>query len=188
MNSDCPITSCPGVGMMCSPVPPRIPVKRWGINPREGTTGRPTFANFELTTTDLEERALRAAIPDSGGDTPRLSLLAERYFTIHGPGVCPLGTVTLWGLERDAPAWPRVDRILTISPDERRVLIDGGWRATQVGCVMSRAASCPAGTIVINRFVNIMARAERHRFVRTEDIDDAMRAGYTFEAIAFCAW
>lgn len=195
VDDDCPLTSCPGVGMTCPPVPPRIPVKRWGIDRLRDMEGMPTepptYRRYELTTTMAEEDALRLAVRETEGDVPRLALVNERYFTVYGPGVCPRNTVTLWGLDQPPGSFPRVDHILTISTTERDLLTRDGWRAVQVGCAVAPAATCPAGTVAVNRYGRFMAdpMVERHRFTATNaDGMAAFAGGYYFESLGFCAF
>ncbi len=195
VDDDCPLTSCPGVGRQCPPVPPRIAVKRWGIDrltDREGMlTEPPVYRRYELTTTMAEEDALRLAVPGMEGDTPRLALTNERYFTIYGPGVCPRNTAVLWGLDQPPVSFPRADHILTISQTERDLLVRDGWRAVQVGCAVAPSGTCPAGTIAVSRYGRFMAdpMVERHRFTATAaDGMTAFAGGYYFESLGFCAF
>ncbi len=191
-DEDCPVTSCPTPGMACAPVPPRISVKRWGIDPQDGGTGEGSgsmqgFAHYELTTTAAEESALTMALSTSG-ETARAQLVNDRYFTVYGPGVCPRGTAALWSLERPPTVWPRVDRVLTVSAMERDFMMRDGWRATQVGCAVAAGTTCPAGTIAVTRYQLPRAPAERHRFVLAADSMEASRAGFLYEGLAFCVW
>ena len=194
-DDDCPLTSCPGAGMRCPPVPPRIPVKRWGIDrvrDMEGAlTEPPAYRRYELTTTAEEETALRMAVSGGEGDVPRLALVNERYFTVYGPGVCPRNTAVLWGLVQPPGAFPRADYVLTVSATERDLLTRDGWRATQVGCAVAATTACPAGTVAITRYSRLMpdASVERHRLTATAaDAMAAYSAGYFFEGLGFCAF
>lgn len=193
-DDDCAATSCPTPGMPCAPVPPRIAVKRWGIDRQdadagEGTMSGQRFAHYELTTTLDEERAMMMALgASSTGTGPRYELVSDRYFTIYGTGVCPRNTAALWSLEQPPTVWPRVDRVLTVSPMERDFMMRDGWRATQVGCAVATTSTCPAGTVTVTRYQLPRAPAERHRFVLTADAMEVSRAGYLYEGIAFCVW
>ncbi|MFO0650876.1 MAG: hypothetical protein U0326_31920 [Polyangiales bacterium] len=191
-DDDCPATSCPTPGMPCAPVPPRIGVKRWGIDPVDGGAGEGGsggYAHYELTTTADEERAMMTALGASAsGEGPRYTLLTDRYFTIYGTGVCPRNTAALWSLEQPPTAWPRVDRVLTVSTPERDFMVRDGWRATQIGCAVSTTSTCPSGTITVTRYQLPRAPAERHRFVLSADSMEASRAGFLYEGVAFCVW
>jgi hypothetical protein len=179
--------------MACPPVPPRIPVKRWGIDRVTDMEGMPTtppvYRRYELTTTPAEESALQMALP--GGESARLALVNERYFTIYGPGVCPRNTTTLWGLTQPPGTFPRADYILTTSNTERELLVREGWRAVQVGCAVEASGTCPPGTVPVNRYNRFMPdpTVERHRFTATPaDGMEAFANGYFFKGLGFCAF